>query len=125
MSHNRLLKVFILVSLSGVLGVLYLKYKMVFFLGGYLLKILLGVSLILLLFTATSCRRFGDKVSLWLGNVSYEVYLSHGIVMWGLSRCLPNGVDSGLFILLTVIVTLGLSTLVHFVGAKIVQSLRH
>ena len=89
-----------------------------------MLKIVLGVTLLLLLFSATSNRKFNDKISLWLGNVSYEVYLSHGMVMGALALWLPESIDSGLFILLTVLITLALSTAVHFIGKPIVNLLR-
>ncbi len=124
MDEHRLVKAIILTFVGGVLGIAYLKFKPVYFWGAYLLKILLGVDLIALLFTATSNRRFGDKVSLWLGNISYEVYLSHGIVMAALALWLPQSISSGLFILLTVIVALALSTIIHSVGKPIVSRLR-
>jgi len=124
MDEHRLVKVIILTIVGGVLGVAYLKSKPVYFWGAYLLKIILGVVLIILLFTVTSNRWFDDRLSLWLGNVSYEVYLSHGMVMGALALWLPQTIDSGLFILLTVIVTLALSTAVHSIGKPIVNKLR-
>ena len=124
MDHHRAIKVVILTAIGGILGVAYLKYKPVYFWGAYLLKIVLGVALITLLFTATSNRRCGDRLSNWLGDVSYEVYLSHGMVMGALALWLPKYVDSGVFIFTTVIVTLLLSTIVHSVGKPIVNKLR-
>ncbi len=124
MSQNRITKIAILTLTCGVLGVGYLKFKLVYFFGAYLLKIILGVAIILLLFTATSNRKFGDKISLWLGNISYEVYLSHGIVMATLATWLSENVNSGVFILLTVLVTLTLSTIVHSIAKPIVKLLR-
>ena len=124
MNYHRALKVVILAIASGVLGVAYLKYKSVYFWGAYLLKVILGVALIMLLCTATSNRRFGDKLSNWLGNVSYEVYLSHGMVMSTLVLWTPKNTDSGVFILTAVIVTLILSTIIHSLGKPIVKKLR-
>lgn len=124
MNNKHIPKIIVLFILGGLLGVAYLKYKSVFFYGEYLLKIVLGIILITLLFTATSNRKFGDTISLWLGNISYEVYLSHGIVMAALAIWLPGNVNSGLFILLTVFVTLMLSALVHAIVKPIVKSLR-
>lgn len=124
MGKNNWAKVIILTILGGILGVAYLKYKVVYFWGAYLLKIILGLVLITLLFTATSSRQWGNRVSQWLGDVSYEVYLSHGIVMGALTWLLPKGSDSGLFIFLTVCVTLVLSDVVHRVGKPIVKALR-
>lgn len=67
MNSHRWLNVTILTILGGVLGIAYLKYKIVFWGGEYLLKVILGLVLILLLFTWSSNRKFGNKVSLWLG----------------------------------------------------------
>lgn len=124
MAERRMAKVMVLTILGGVLGVAYLKYKMVFFWGAYLLKVVLGFTLILLLFTLTSNRAFGNKVSLWLGNISYEVYLSHGIVMGVLVHLLAPEVNSGVFILLTVVLTLILSHIEHAIATPIVRRLR-
>ena len=124
MKINRLTKIIVLTLLGGILGVLYLKYKFVFFWGAYLLKIVLGLVLVILLFTITSNRQFCDKRSLWLGNISYEVYLSHGIVMGALALRLPFYVNSGLFIFLTVILTLVISAAIHSIGKPIVNFLR-
>lgn len=64
--------------LSLVLGVAYLYFKTVFFWGEYLLKVVLGVVLITLLFILSSKRTLGNRVADYLGDISYEVYLSHG-----------------------------------------------
>ena len=124
MSKHYWAKVVVLTLLGGVLGVAYLKYKVVYFWGAYLLKIVLGLVLIALLFTATSGRQWGNKVSQWLGDVSYEVYLSHCMVMGALAYWLPESIDSGMFLFLTVCVTLALSTGVHAVGKPLVKVMR-
>lgn len=124
MDKNRWMKVTILVIVGAILGIAYLKFKMIYFWGAYLLKIILGLALILLLFTATSNRKFGNKVSLWLGNISYEVYLSHHMMMAALICWLPVGVNSGAFIMLTVLSTIVVSTIIHSVGKPIVNNLR-
>ena len=123
MDRNRLMKAVVLCIVSAVLGVAYLKYKTVWLWGEYLLKIVLGVAIIAFLFTATSNRKFGNRVSLWLGDISYEVYLSHGIMMGVLAYYVPQ-LESGWYILLTVVMTLAISTLVHAVGKPVVKKLR-
>ena len=124
MEKSRVTKVVVLTIIGGILGVSYLKFKIVYFWGAYLLKIVLGFALLLLLFTATSNRRFGDVISNWLGGISYEVYLSHGMVLGLMAVLLPTGINSGVFILSAVIVTLILSTGVHAIGKPIVKKLR-
>lgn len=124
MAKQRIAKILVLTILGGILGVAYLKYKMVFFWGAYLLKVVLGFTLILLLFTLTSNRSFGNKASLWLGNISYEVYLSHGLVMGVLVQVFAPDVNSGVFILLTVVLTLILSHIEHAIASPIIRYLR-
>lgn len=113
-----------LTVIGVILGVSYLKFKMVYFGVAYLLKIVLGFALLLLLFTATSNRRFGDVISNWLGGISYEVYLSHGMVLSFASFLLPLELNSGTYILISVIAALVLSTGVHAIDKTIVKRLR-
>ena len=67
--------IFIVASL--VLGVLYLKYKYVYFWGAYMLKIVLGVVLLMCLFLWSYRRNFNNRILLFLGGISYEIYLFH------------------------------------------------
>lgn len=106
--------------LSFVLGVAYLHFKTVFFWGEYLLKVVLGLTLIALLFILSSKRTLGNRVADYLGNISYEVYLSHGFVMGVIGRLYPR-LPSGVFILSTVIVTICFSAAVHAVGKPLVR----
>lgn len=123
MERHRLIKGILLGLISGLLGLAYLRYKAVWLWGEYLLKIVLGVAIILFLFTVTSNRKIGNTMGLCLGNISYEVYLSHGIVMGFLSTMIPS-TESGFFIFLVVIVTLSISWAVHLIDYPIVKSLR-
>ena len=124
MDCHRWIKVAILTVISVILGILYLKYKFVYFYGAYLLKVILGLALVTLLFTATSNYKFGNGVSKWLGNISYEVYLSHGIVMGTMALYFSQIESSGWFIIATFVVTLFLSTCIHAIGKPIVKRLR-
>lgn len=123
MDSHRWTKVVLLCVISALFGIAYLKYKMVWFWGAYLLKIVLGLFIILFLFTATSNRKIGNHFGLWLGNISYEVYLSHGMVMGFLAYAMSE-LSSGMFILTTVVATLILSYFVHSIDKIIVKKLR-
>lgn len=123
MGKRRIVKSIVLCMMSLILGVAYLKYKTVWFWGEYALKIILGIIIIFFLFTMTSNRKFGNKFSFWLGDISYEVYLSHGLMMGVLAYYMPN-LLSGWFILLTVLSTLIISTMMHEIGKPIVNGLR-
>lgn len=124
MNKHHHIKVAILFVLGGILGVAYLKYKVVYFWGAYLLKIVLGFVLLLLLFTGTCRMKIGcNPFSQWLGDISYEVYLCHGMIMGVLAYYLPQ-LESGLFVFLTVCSACALSTVVHYAGKPIVNALR-
>lgn len=125
MGKRRSAKVVVLLIVGGIFGVAYLKYKVIYFWGAYLLKIALGFVLILLLFTSTSSRQFSNKASLWLGNISYEVYLSHALVMHLLAMLVPADFNSGAFILLTVVTTIIISKAVQLIANPIVLQLKH
>ena len=109
--------------LGFMLGAAYLKFKPVFFYGEYLLKIVLGMTIILLLFTFSSQLKFGNKAINFLGDISYEVYLSHHVVMTVLSSLFPL-LPSGCFILITVLGTIMLSAILHHVGSFLVKRCR-
>lgn len=123
MDSHRCIKAVLLCVVCAVLGIAYLKYKMVWFWGAYLLKIVLGLFIILFLFTASSNRKIGNRFGLWLGNISYEVYLCHGMVREFLAYAMSE-LSSGMFILTTVIATLILSCFVHSIDKIIVKKLR-
>lgn len=116
-------KLVLLGTLCLVLGVAYLKYKGVFFWGEYLLKIVLGITIITFLFTLSSKRTFGNKASFFLGGISYEIYLSHGFVMHVLDDVFPE-MQSGAFVLSTVVLTIVYSTIIHSIGKPIVKMIR-
>ncbi len=86
----------VLCLLSGILGLSYLRFKSVLILGDYLLKIMLGLAIILFILALNVSIALGNKVSLFLGRISYEVYLIHGAV-FGLMATFMPGINSGLF----------------------------
>ncbi|MCD7710638.1 MAG: acyltransferase family protein [Porphyromonadaceae bacterium] len=117
-------KIIVLGVIALTLGVAYLKFKPVFFWGEYLLKIVLGIAIIALVFTLSSKRIWGNKAIFFLGDISYEVYLSHGFIMALLAHFCPQ-LSSGLFVLSTVIGTIVFSTAIHAVGKPLVSLCRH
>lgn len=123
MDKHRMMKAIVLCLISAILGVTYLKYKVVWFWGEYLLKVILGIAIILFLFTATSNRKIGNPFGVWLGSISFEIYLSHEIVMGLLAFLIPD-MQSGVFILSTVILTMLLSWGIHSVDKAIVRKFR-
>ena len=68
-------------------------------------------------------RRFGNVVINHLGGISYEIYLSHELVMSIVADFFPS-ISSGLFVCATLAFTIILSSLVHVLSAKMVSLVR-
>lgn len=105
--------------IAVALGLLYLKFKTVPFWGEYLLKIVLGLSVILFYFLATYKLRLSNGFTRILGGISYETYLAHGFVATLLILVFPQ-IGSGLFIWLQILITLGLSYFVNKLDKQLV-----
>lgn len=104
---------------AGVLGVAYLKFKPVPIYGDYVLKIVLGLAITVFILAVNVKMSFGNKVSLFLGKLSYEVYLLHGAVFGLIAYLLPE-INSGMFIVISIAVTVVLSWIVSVVSKPIV-----
>lgn len=119
-SHTR--KIIILFLLSALLGTLYMKYKHVFFLGGWLLRVVLAVVLLLLFSACTMNISFEGRLVQLLGNISYEFYLGHLVVISIVSRLFPK-MSSGVFIVTVFVATLILAIVVKIMSDKIMSPL--
>lgn len=108
--------------LAGMLGIMYLKFKPVVFWGDYLLKIILGVAIIIFILGVNTKVKIGNKISIFLGNVSYEIYLLHGLIFGIVSHIMPQ-MPSGLFIAISLAVTVILSAMVKPIADKIVVNM--
>ncbi len=101
---------------SLILGLLYLKVKPVFFVGDYFVKIILGIFLLLFLLQIMGRYKIGNKVSLFLGSISYESYLIHHVVfkyLEFLGDRFHFHFNSGMFIILSLFIILCISFLIH------------
>lgn len=102
---------------SLLLGVFYLKFKWVPFWGDYIVKIFLGLLILLFILVLNTKISIGNPVSRFLGKISYEVYLIHDVsflILMGL----PFQYDSGIFILLSIVVTIMISIGVNWISGK-------
>lgn len=106
--------------IAVLLGVSYLKLKPVIFLGDYCLKIVLGLAITVLILVSNIRLSYGNAVSMFLGRISFEIYLVHGAVIHILQGLLPK-LSSGVFILLTLIVTVGMAFVLHILATRIVK----
>lgn len=97
---------------SLILGIIYIKFKHIVFLGDYIIKILLGLSIIIFILILNSKISIGNSVGRFMGKISYEVYLLHSAAFVFLSALYPD-MNSGVFILLSLIITVAFSKFVN------------
>lgn len=88
----------------------------------YILEILAAFLLVVLLFLLTQKRVYGNRMTLLLGSISYEIYLSHRYVMEFLLVLCPS-ISSGFYIILVFVATLFVSFFVHSFCVKLLRSL--
>ena len=112
MKKRWFIKCLIFCIVAGAAGLIYLKFKMIVFFGDYLLKILLGILITLFMLAVNTRVNIGNQISKFVGTLSYEVYLLHGTVFGIISFLMP-GLESGVFILLSIVITVILSAVVH------------
>ena len=109
-NKNWIQKAIVLMSVSAVFGVAYLKLKPIPIIGDYVLKIILGISIIAFMFTFIGKFKVGNRANTFLGSISYEVYLLHGAAFTLLQIIDRNKVmNSGVFIVCSILITLILS----------------
>lgn len=123
LSSKKMMKTVVSVALSLLLGIAYLKFKNVWFLGEFMLKIVLGASLILTTFISLYGWRLDNRVTRFLGSTSYEIYLAHGYVMSLLIFCLPQ-LQSGVFMWSTLLATISFSVVAQIISSRIVKTFR-
>ena len=86
----------------------------------YVFEILSALFIILLVFLLTQKRFFGNRISVLLGGISYEIYLSHRYVMELVVNICPS-LSSGFFILLVVLVTTLVSYFAHSICKRLLK----
>lgn len=106
------IKTGLLFLISLIFGVLYIKFKPVEFWGDYCLRIVLGLSLTLLILMVIRRFKIGNVALMFLGTISYEVYLLHGVAFGLMAFIYPNS-SSGIFIIVSIMVTLVVSVIIN------------
>lgn len=107
--------------ISLILGVCYLKFKIIPFYGDFLLKILLGFFITVFVLISNVRISYGNKVSYFLGDISFEVYLLHYWV-FGLVNSLSGGnLSSSEFILVSIVGTVVFAVIVHYLVTLIMK----
>lgn len=122
-SSRWLLKCIVCCAVALALGVLYLKTKHVPFWGDYVVKTALGMGILVFMLCVNTRYSMGNPVGRFLGGISYEVYLIHGLVF----RCVhyvANGLDSGVYVLVCVMITIAASAVVHWICKLILHCIK-
>ena len=122
LTSNWAIKSLSLCCLCFLAGILYLNIKSIVFFGDYVVRIILGFLLLFFILSLNAKFPIGNPASSFLGKISYEVYLLHDVVFIVLSA-LPIYFNSGLFILLSIIITIIVSSIVNIVSKNIIDSL--
>lgn len=114
-------KVVALWCVSCLCGLSYLRFKSEIFWGDYLLKIALGFLLLFLLLLFNSRICFNNRISNFLGWISFEVYLTHHLVFRVLDITLPS-MNSGVFIALSLLTTIVLATVEKYINQSVLTT---
>ena len=116
--HFSKLIIFFMTSL--VLGIIYIKLKNVIILN-YFLKIFLGISIISFLICLLKRVKLNNKILKFLGNISFEVYLLHEIIMRSLMEL---NIPSGCYIVFSLLLTIILSSIMNCLDKKITKLIK-
>ena len=100
----------------GKIGAVLLQNTMVFF-------------LILWIFAVTFRLKLGNAASRFLGRISFDIFLYHGLVQGLLLMMAASAVGvyltSGLFLTLMLILSIGISAVTHGINDRIVALLKN
>lgn len=110
--NKWLVKCILACCLSLMLGVTYLAFKNVVFIGDYITKIILGQAILLFILFLNTKLNIGNSVSRFLGGISYEVYLIHDVVFIALTAIYAK-MNSGIFVIASVLITIIISLVIN------------
>ena len=109
-------KCIILFFASLFFGLLYLKVKPIYFFGDYIVKIILGICILLFMLQITGKFKIGNKVNMFLGKISYEIYLLHTVIFTFLNIIIEQfslKINSGIYIILSIVITIFVSYIIY------------
>lgn len=102
-------------GLCIVVGLFYLKCKDIYFLGNYIIRLLLECCAVWLILVISRRIEINGRCIRALGEISYEVYLIHGcIILWLCDK--STGISSNSFIGMVLIITITLAVIVHYLA---------
>lgn len=61
---------------------------------------------------------YGNRILIFLGKISYELYLVHGIVIWIITKIMASNLNMGIhFVVLGI--SIGIARLFYFIDGKL------
>ncbi|MBR4538293.1 MAG: hypothetical protein IKO52_05540 [Clostridia bacterium] len=91
--------------------------------GDYLLRIVLGMAITAFIFTLIGKLKVGNKATDFLGSISYEVYLIQRAAFIFMATVVSDGINSGLYVLLSVCLTIVISYCMKLVSKPLIQKI--
>ncbi len=107
---------------SILLGVLYLKYKEIYMIGTWLIKTMLGASLVILLVIILNKITIKSALLSYIGNISYEIYLLHNIII---NLLINVNIMSALWILLVIMLSILSAMAMNYIDNKIIKRIKN
>lgn len=123
LNTRRIAKIVIFTLICAIAGGCYLKFKTVWLYGDFLLKIALGLAIVIWIFLCSYRLHIFNRITKALGDMSFEIYLSHGFVMKIIAYFFP-GLVSGWFLVATFVACLSFSFLIHKLNRRLVSMVR-
>lgn len=123
LNDKWMMKSLLLCAIAGIAGIGYLKFKIIPFWGDYLLKIILGFLIISFMLAINVKVSIGNRVSNYLGSISFEVYLVH-ILAFNVVKKIKPDTSSGIFIFVSLILTVALASVIRKISTVITQRIR-
>lgn len=105
-----------------MMGIFYLKFKSMLFIGDYVLKIILGLVIIFFVLILNTRINLNNRIGKVLGKISYETYLLQW-TMIPLVGCLGLK-ESGIYILILYVSIILVAYVINRVDKKIFEMLR-
>ena len=123
LNDKWMMKSLLLCVIAGIVGIGYLKFKIIPFWGDYLLKIILGILIISFMLAINVKVSIGNRVSNYLGSISFEVYLVH-ILAFNVVKKIEPDMSSGVFIFVSLILTVALASVIKRISTVVTQRIR-
>lgn len=108
---------------AGVFGVLYVKYRNIYFWGDYVIHAVFHLCIVLVIVILMRRISFGNAIATFLGKNSYEVYLIHRTIVTSLLLYRCVAMSSGTYIWVTIICTLALSVVINKMDGFLIRKI--